>query len=141
MTNKFEDLDLDMDDIQGDVSSVSTEKKQGPLSKILGLKPKKATENKPVKDEWPDVIARLESHLRKTWICLPEIKDGKLHVTNKELTNCSGEEFMQWVNLMWPVAKGKHTPEEYAKKKVRDKSFGAVFALVQSMKMTGHWKS
>ena len=111
--------DLEFDDITG-----ATEEK------------KKKTERKTKKKltEWEETIERLEAHCKKAWICIPEMEGETLKLNIKEVGEATGEEFYDWVNIIWPPGKdSSHKPSSYKTKRERTKSHTAMLSFLPAL--------
>lgn len=105
MTKKKDDLDIDLDDISGDKKATEAVAKEA-IEEAVEFINKKAPQVKDeVEDEWSACLARLKKSLDKTWICLPTVIEDKLYIQNIEMENCTGEQFLTWLHLVYPPSK------------------------------------
>lgn len=106
----FDDNDFEMDDIQGEVTTVAE------TPEVLPAVIAEPTEKK--ERTYEDIVASLGEVCKKTWICVPR-DDGKVEIA--ELTDCSPELFFEWINYIWPQAQTmKHEASDYKQLKHRE---------------------
>ena len=83
--------------------------------------------------EWQDCLSRLEQHTDKTWICTPVIFNGKFSLKIRDLANCSVEDFIEWINYIWPPSQQyEHNLSDYDNEYARNRSFLSIINYVNS---------
>jgi hypothetical protein len=84
------------------------------------------------KDDYDAVCERLTNIAQKTWICLTYPEGYSI---GKEISDCSPEEFCEWVNLVYPPAKAmEHGPKDYQTLQQRTVMWFQVVNLVEHLK-------
>jgi hypothetical protein len=95
--------DIDLDDISGDkkpLTEVAEDAIEEAIKEIAKKLPRvEAT------DDWSECLARLKAATDKTWICIPTVVGEKLYLQNVEIENCTGQQFVDWLYLVYPPAR------------------------------------
>jgi hypothetical protein len=157
MTNKFEDLDLDMDEVAGDVQCIPESKQPTTSSSvteqetiIAELPPLAPILDTPTDDDsYEEVLKRLDAHVHKGWFVIPETIDTEYEVEGQKrivqqqtgriqvhsVEQCKPEEFLEWVELVFPAVKGTdHKPEHYQELKTRLASIDGIARIYASIR-------
>jgi len=134
MTKKKEKLDLEIDDLRGEVEEKKLTRDTKELLKDMV---ETITEDREEKDEWKAIVKSLTDKTKnKTWVGIPiyDENDKKIREEHKELSDVTGAEFKRWVNDVYPPAKKlNHKAEDYDKNAVRENSFLAIISTLRSL--------
>lgn len=121
--SEFDDKDLDLDDIAGEITNQQPIYEEAPVQ-VPG---EPCIEKAP--DEWRDTLDRLITYTEKneTWICIPEVVEGKVVLREGEIHECNSEFFFQWLCYAWaPSASMNHKPEDYDEPEYRERAHRSV---------------
>lgn len=139
--SKDNDLDLEMDDIAGEVS-VSEKKPEDTLFLTEDMLEEWPGDERPPTEEeiealeYQKTVERLEKHCAKTWIAVPTVVDDQACFESRELETCSGEFFLRWIEHVFPPSKeSKHTAKSYETRKVRERCFADIISFNKRMEM------
>jgi hypothetical protein len=122
--------DLDLDDVTSNAKVVTEEEE---------IKKENQNDEQQEEREWKACVKRLEN-ICKEWLgsCVIPVIDpttGTLTLKIYDLKECSSEDFIAWINHVYPPAKDMdHTPDSYKSPLVRTKTILAIKDHFQRLK-------
>lgn len=98
---KKDDLEFDLDDISPVKTTDVAEEAIQKAVAFVSENDEPLTEE----EEWQNCLIRLKAKAGHASICLPHVtEDGKVYLEVPTIENCTGEQFLAWMCLIYPPA-------------------------------------